>query len=293
EKQLSYWEDTLRGVSTISLPTDYSRPSIQSHQGSSVSISLSPELSSSLIALSQKEGVTLFMVLLAAFKVLLSRYSGQDDICIGTPIANRTQSELEGMIGFFVNTLALRSDLSGNPSFREVLGRVKETTLSGYDHQLAPYEKVVDRVVKTRDMSMSPLFQVLFVLQNTPEEATIELEELSLSSYDSEENTSQYDLILNAEDSDSSMVLSMEYCSALFDEVTIHRMLAHYQELLGSIVDNSAEKIGSLSMLRQEEKDELLGAFNNIKVAYPSDKSIVDLFVAQVKNSPDNIAIVF
>ncbi|WP_345027292.1 amino acid adenylation domain-containing protein, partial [Flavivirga jejuensis] len=293
EDLLSYWEDTLNGVSTISLPTDYSRPPVQSHQGSSVSISLPPELSSSLIALCQKEGVTLFMVLLAAFKVLLSRYSGQDDICIGTPIANRTQSELERMIGFFVNTLALRSDLSGNPSFREVLRRIKETTLSGYDHQLAPFEKVVNRVVKTRDMSMSPLFQMLFVLQNTPEEGTIELGELSLSSYDYEENMSQYDLILNAEESDSSMVFSMGYCSALFDEVTIHRMLAHYQELLGSIVDNSAEKIGSLSMLTQEERDELLGVFNTTQVKYPIDKTIIDFFEEEVQNNPDHVAIVY
>ncbi|MFH6996242.1 condensation domain-containing protein, partial [Flavobacterium sp. FlaQc-48] len=132
ENQLSYWEAKLSGVSTLSLPTDYVRPSVQSNEGASVSLELGKELRDSLSSICQQEGVTLFMLMLSAFKVLLSRYSGQDDICIGTPIANRTQSELEGMIGFFVNTLALRSDLSDNPSFRDLLSRVKQTTLEGY-----------------------------------------------------------------------------------------------------------------------------------------------------------------
>ncbi|WP_245980573.1 condensation domain-containing protein, partial [Flavobacterium aquicola] len=160
ENQLSYWEAKLSGVNTLSLPTDYVHPFVQNHAGAVVSLTLDDNLRTSLNSICQEEGVTLFMLMLSAFKILLSQYSGQDDICVGTPIANRTQSELEGMIGFFVNTLALRSDLSGNPSFKDLLLRVKQTTLEGYDHQLAPFEKVVDRVVATRDMSMSPLFQV-------------------------------------------------------------------------------------------------------------------------------------
>jgi len=164
ENQLAYWESKLRGAGTLSLPMDHARPSVQSNAGANVSLELDKKLSTSLSSICQEQGVTLFMLLLSAFKVLLSRYSGQDDICVGTPIANRTQSELEGMIGFFVNTLALRSDLSGDPSFKDLLARVKQTTLESYDHQLAPFEKVVERVVNTRDMSMTPLFQVLFVL---------------------------------------------------------------------------------------------------------------------------------
>ncbi|MCX2765105.1 amino acid adenylation domain-containing protein, partial [Aquimarina muelleri] len=147
DSQLLYWEEKLKGVNTLTLPLDYARPSVQSIEGSSVSFDLDEALSDSLKSLCNNEGVTLFMVMLSAFKVMLLRYSGQEDICVGTPIANRTQSELEGMIGFFVNTLALRGDLSGNPSFKELLKQVKETTLEGYNHQLAPFEKVVDRVV--------------------------------------------------------------------------------------------------------------------------------------------------
>ncbi|OXB20629.1 condensation domain-containing protein, partial [Flavobacterium tructae] len=143
EDQLSYWESKLSGVSTLSLPTDYPRPSVPSNAGAAVSLALDQKLKTSLNAICKEEGVTLFMLLLSAFKILLSRYSGQEDICVGTPIANRTQAELEGMIGFFVNTLALRSDLSGDPSFKDVLSRIKQTTLEGYDRQLTPFEKVV------------------------------------------------------------------------------------------------------------------------------------------------------
>ncbi|WP_340203794.1 condensation domain-containing protein, partial [Ascidiimonas sp. W6] len=152
ENQLAYWEDKLKGVSNLSLPTDYHRPAIQSNKGASISFSIDKELSESIQRLCRAEGVTPFMYLLAAFKVLLFRYSGQTDICVGTPIANRTQAELEGMIGFFVNTLALRSDLSGEIEFKELLSQVKLTTLQSYEHQHAPFEKIVERVVDTRDM---------------------------------------------------------------------------------------------------------------------------------------------
>ncbi|WP_345027254.1 condensation domain-containing protein, partial [Flavivirga jejuensis] len=221
------------------------------------------------------------------------RYSGQGDICVGSSIANRTQSDLEGMIGFFVNTLALRSDLSGNPSFREVLGRVKETTLSAYDHQLVPFEKVVDRVVETRDMSMSPLFQVMFDLQNTPEEKDVALSNLVVSSYEYTAGTSQFDLTLNAEQRDAVISLDMEYCSALFDKATVVRMLAHYQELLIGIVSNINQKIGSLSMLPATEEHQLLRGFNDTSVSYPLEKTVVDLFEEQVLKSPESIALLF
>jgi len=187
ENQLSYWEAKLSGVTTLSLPTDYVRPSVQSNEGADVSLELDHNLRNSLNSICKEEGVTLFMLLLSAFKVLLSRYSGQDDICVGTPIANRTQSELEGMIGFFVNMLALRTDLSGDPSFKELLSKVKQTTLEGYDHQLTPFEKVVDRVITTRDMNVTPLFQVLFSLQNEGdnfEEKDRGLNDITISGYE-------------------------------------------------------------------------------------------------------------
>ena len=154
-----------------------------SAKGARLSLKLNKELTSLVNDLSKRENVTVFMTLLTAFKVLLSKYSGQEDICIGTPVANRTQTELEGMIGFFVNTLALRSEVSNDLSFQELLQEVKQTTLNAYDHQQVPFEKVVERVVSTRDMSMSPLFQVMFVLQNAPATGVVELEGLTLSPY--------------------------------------------------------------------------------------------------------------
>ncbi|WP_062053012.1 hybrid non-ribosomal peptide synthetase/type I polyketide synthase [Aquimarina longa] len=294
EAQLSYWEKKLEGVSILSLPTDYVRPSIHSTVGANISFELDKELSNSLELLCKQEGVTMFMLLLSAFKVLLSQYSGQDDICVGSPIANRTQSELEGMIGFFVNTLALRSDLSGDPSFRDILGRIKQTTLEGYDHQLAPFEKVVDRVVTTRDMSMSPLFQVLFVVQNTPESSEeLNLQDITISEYDFDIVTSQFDLMLSVSEGDTGISLDMGYSRALFNKGTIDRMLLHYQELLNSIVSDITKPINSLSMLTATEEYQLLNVFNDTKISYPKEKTIVDLFGEQVRKTPEATAIVF
>ncbi|SFJ90871.1 non-ribosomal peptide synthetase, partial [Myroides guanonis] len=242
----------------------------------------------------QQEGVTLFMLMLSAFKVLLSRYSGQEDICVGTPIANRTQSELEGMIGFFVNTLALRSDLSGNPSFKALLSRIKQTTLEGYDHQLAPFEKVVERVVNTRDMSMTPLFQVLFVLQNTPKESKdISLEGFTLSEYEFDMVSSKFDLNMVISEFEEVITLNLEYSTTLFDKDTIDRMILHYQNLLQSIISDITQPIDSLSILTKKEEIQLLDVFNDTFTEYPKDKTILDLFSEQVKNTPDAIAVVF
>ncbi|REG90461.1 non-ribosomal peptide synthetase, partial [Flavobacterium aquicola] len=293
ENQLSYWEEKLKGVSTLSLPTDYVRPVVQSNEGANVSLELGKDLRDSLSSICQEEGVTLFMLMLSAFKILLSRYSGQDDICVGTPIANRTQSELEGMIGFFVNMLALRSDLSGDPSFKELLSRVKQTTLKGYDHQLTPFEKVVDRVITSRDMSITPLFQVLFSLQNSEESKDAALEGVTLSSYDTQVESSQFDLTLNVSESNNGISLGINYCTALFDKATIDRMLLHYQELLVSIAGNITQPISSLSLLTSQEANQLLYEFNDTDVAYPLDKTIVDLFTEQVKKTPNAIAVVY
>ena len=292
EDQLSYWEDKLGGVTPLSLPTDYKRPSIQSYEGSNISLRLDADLSNLLSDLCFKEGATLYMVLLSAFKVLLSRYSGQKDICVGTPIANRTQSELEDMIGFFVNTLALRSDLGGNPSFKEVLDSVKETTLDAYDHQLAPFEEVVDKVIATRDMSMSPLFQVMFTLQNTPEIRDSDFDDIRISSYNLRETTSQFDLILTAIEEPGGISLSMTYCTALFTKGSMERMLVHYKELLNSLVKDIALPIHSLSMMTNQEREELLYGFNDTIVEYSEDKSIIDLFKEQVERTPDAVAII-
>ena len=299
DAQLAYWEGKLKGVDTLILPLDYARPSIQNSEGGEVSVILNKDLSLSLKALCQQEGVTMFMFLLSAFKVLLSRYSSQEDICVGTPIANRTQAELEGMIGFFVNTLALRSDLSGNPSFKTLLKKVKTTTLEGYKYQQTPFEKVVDKVVTTRDMSLTPLFQVMFDYHNEvsileeEENGNVEAQDFTVSGYENSDTVAQFDLTLDVSEENESIGLSLSYSTALFKEATIVRMLEHYKEVLKSIADDIEQPIGDLSMLTSEEENQLLTIFNSTDVAYPLDKTVVDVFRSQVQKSPDAIAAVF
>ena len=169
EGQLAYWKEKLADLSTLELPTDRPRPPVPSYQGAHLTFDLPAPLTQALKELSRREGATLFMTLLAAFQVLLHRYSGQEDIAVGTPIAGRGRTELEGLIGFFVNTLVLRSNLAGNPAFTELLARVRETALGAYTHQDLPFEKLVEELSPSRDISRNPLFQVMFVLQNAPD----------------------------------------------------------------------------------------------------------------------------
>ncbi|WP_158447897.1 non-ribosomal peptide synthetase [Aquimarina longa] len=296
DRQLEYWSNQLRGTSPLYLPIDYTRPSIQSNEGTNIGFTLDEELSDALKAMSKREDVTIFMLLLTAFKVLLYRYSGQEDICVGTPVANRTQGEIEDVIGFFVNTLALRSDLSQSPTFTALLHQVKEVTLGAYDHQQVPFEKIVDKVVTTRDRSISPLFQVMFTVQDSleTEETTASIiEGLKLSSYNFKEDTAQFEITLTAMTSSKEIFFNIEYCTALFKENTIQKMFIHFEELLRSIVKDSKTSIGSLSMLPTKEKDQLKDIFNETKVVYPSERTIIDLFKNQVLQSPLATALVF
>ena len=180
EAKLKYWKEKLEDVLTLQLPTDYNRPALQSSRGAAHSFSLDKALSAQLVALGNAHGATLYMTLLSAFNVLLYRYSGQEDICVGTPIAGRNHQELEGLIGFFLNTLALRSQVRGDMTYTELLQEVKATTLEAYAHQEVPFEKVVETVVKERDMSRNPLFQVLFSLGNTPDVPELKLGNLTI-----------------------------------------------------------------------------------------------------------------
>jgi non-ribosomal peptide synthetase component F len=202
ESQLTYGRHQLAGAPPLELPTDYPRPRVKTFSGASQFVQLPADLRDELLALSQREGVTLFMTLLAAFQVLLARYTGQSDISVGTPIANRTRTELEGLIGFFVNTLVLRTDLSGNLSFIEVLKRVREVALGAYAHQDVPFEQLVEALQPERDLSRSPLFQVMLVMQQVSVSQTVEAtespEELALSGLGVEQNTTKFDLTLSA-----------------------------------------------------------------------------------------------
>ena len=204
EKQIAYWREQLSDLPMLQLPTDYSRPLLQTYRGNQHTLHFSKSLTEALRALSRSEGVTLFMTLLGAFQVLLSRYTGLKDVGIGSGIVNRNRSELEDLIGFFVNTLVLRTDLSGEPGFREVLRRVRQVTLQAYAHQDVPFEQVVAELHPERDLSRQPLFQILFVLQNFPL-PVMELGELSISSMMLESGTAKFDLTLSLEDSDQGL----------------------------------------------------------------------------------------
>ncbi|WP_212004915.1 non-ribosomal peptide synthase/polyketide synthase [Chitinophaga sp. HK235] len=291
QEKLGYWKNKLSGTATLQLPTDYPRPAVQSTKGAMYSFRLDRELSATLQVLSQQQGTTLFMTLLAAFKVLLYRYSGQEDICIGIPIAGRTRQETEGLIGFFINTLALRSDLSNDPSFTTLLQQVKQTTLGAYEHQEVPFEKVVDAVVKDRDVSRTPLFQVMFVLQNAPEGEALKLGPLELQQQDMTHTTSRFDLSCSMIEGADGLMGSIEYCTDLFSEETISRMLMHFEQLLRAVADAPDTAVGQLRMLSHAEEKYLLEAFNNTVSAYPVRETIVSLFDTQVTMRPHATAL--
>ncbi|MCX2761529.1 amino acid adenylation domain-containing protein, partial [Aquimarina muelleri] len=293
DKELSYWESKLKKVSPLVLPTDYTRPSIQNTNGADIAISLDVKTRESLKNICKEEGVTMFMGLLSIFKVLLYRYSGQHDICVGTPIANRTQSASEGVIGFFANTLALRSDINHEMSFREVLEQVKRTTLEAYDHQQAPFEKVVDRIIMTRDMSMTPLFQVMFTLQNDTDNEVITLPGLDVSPYPYETSTSSFDLTLTVTETIAGLGLNFTYATALFSKETIQQLAQHYKTLVIEFIGNRNHSVDTVPMLEVSEIERLLKEFNTTKKDYPLDKTVAELFEEQVQKTPDEVAIVF
>ncbi|WP_392535131.1 amino acid adenylation domain-containing protein [Nostoc sp. C117] len=293
QNQISYWQQQLKDAPVLlSLPTDRPRPAVQTFAGAIQEFALSVELSNQLTQLSQKQGCTLFMTLLAAFDTLLYRYTGQLDILVGSPIANREHSEIEGLIGFFVNTLVLRTDLSGNPSFNELLSRVRQIALGAYSHQDLPFEMLVEALQPERDLSHPPLFQVMFVLQNTPMSG-VELAGLTISSLPPQSTIAKFDLTLSMHNSAAGLVGIWEYNTDLFDASTIERMSGHFVTLLSGIVANPEERISQLPLLSQTEQQQLLVEWNNTQADYPVDKCIHQLFEEQCLSTPDAIAVVF
>ncbi|MEH2243499.1 non-ribosomal peptide synthetase [Nostoc sp.] len=306
QTQLAYWREQLNGISILHLPTDKPRPAIQSYQGATQFLELPLKLIDALEKLSQQEGVTLFMILVAAFKTLLYRYTRQEDIALGSPIANRNRSEIEGIIGFFVNSLVLRSNLSENPTFRELLGRVREVTLGAYSHQDLPFEKLVEELHPERNLSHHPLFQVVFGFQNAPMSA-LELPGLVPSFINIDLKKTRFDLELHlwkcSEDfrslwggnweSSEGLRGVMVYNIDLFDKATISRMLKHFKTLLSGIVANPEQRIANLPLLSEVELHQILVEWNNTQADYPQDKCIHQLFEEKVQQYPDSIAINF
>ena len=293
QNQLTYWQQQLKDAPTLlSLPTDRPRPAVQTTAGAYHEFALSVELSQKLTKLSQEQGVTLFMMLLAAFDTLLYRYTEQSDILVGTPIANRNRSEIEGLIGFFVNTLVLRTDLSGNPSFAELLTRVRLMAMDAYAHQDLPFEMLVEVLQPERDLSHAPLFQVDFLLQNDPL-ATVELTGLTVSPLPIETVTAKFDLTLGMQNTGNGLVGVWEYNTDLFDHSTIARMAGHFVTILAAIVANPSERIDQLPMLTAVEQHQLFVEWNDTQADYPEDKCIHQLFEQQVRFTPDAVAVIF
>jgi amino acid adenylation domain-containing protein len=292
ETQLAYWTQQLEGApAVLALPTDHSRPAVQTYRGARQSLELSHPLTEKLKALSDQASVTLFMLLLAAFKTLLYRYTGQEDILVGSPIANRNRRELRGLIGFFVNTLVLRTDLSGNPSFQELLGRVRQVALGAYAHQDVPFDRLVEVLQPERDVSHTPLFQVLFTLRNAPQVEAIP--DLVLSSSEVDCETAQFDLSLIVETTEQGLTTWLEYNTDLFEAATITRMLGHWQNLLENIVANPQARLSELPLLTAAERHQIIKAWNDTEADYPQDLCIHQWFEAQVERTPDTVAVVF
>jgi surfactin family lipopeptide synthetase A len=292
EKQLSYWKQKLANAPTVlELPTDRQRPPIQSFRGATQYFEIPQSLLQALNALSRKEGVTLFMTLLGAFQTLLYRYTGQQDILIGSPIAGRNRTEVENLIGFFVNTLVLRTDLSGNPSFKELLQRVRDMAVSAYANQDVPFEKLVQELQPERSLSYHPLFQVMFVLQNTPGQ-TLELPGLTVTPVEVDKLASQFDLTLSMEATEQGLQGVWEYSTDLFDTATITRMTGHFQTLLEQIVANPIQQIDTLPLLSATERQQLLVEWNNTYKDYPQH-CVHQFFEQQVTKTPDAVAVVF
>ncbi|GJM33278.1 MAG: hypothetical protein DHS20C18_22790 [Saprospiraceae bacterium] len=293
EDKLDYWEHKLAGVEPLSFPTDYPRPLIHSLKGDSHDFVLDKTISLRLKEIANEEGISLFMLLLAAYKVLLYRYSGQTDICVGTTIANRPQKDLESLIGYFVNTLALRTNLQNNPDFAEVLSRVKATTLEAYQHVSVPFEKVVGRVDKERDQRISSLFQVLFVMDNNPNSLDEGLSDLVVQTEAFHFKIAKFDLTFFVTETGEGLRFSINYCTDLFVPETIIRLKEHFTQLLKSVAKNHHQPIAELELLKSAEKTQLLTTFNQHEVSYNADRTIIDLFEEQLLKTPDVIAYSF
>jgi amino acid adenylation domain-containing protein/non-ribosomal peptide synthase protein (TIGR01720 family) len=293
QEQLGYWKNQLEGsLPLLELPTDRPRPAVQSQDGDHLYFNIGEDLSRGLERLSRENGTTLFMTILAAFQTMLYRYTNQTDICVGTPIANRSRAELEDLIGFFVNTLVLRSDLSGEPEFRELLERVREVALNAYAHQDIPFEMLVNELHPQRDTSYSPLFQVMFVMQNIPTTA-LNLPGVVLETMDITTHIAKYDLSLTVAGDEHGLGGVFEYSTDLFDRSTIERMIDHLKKILAEVISDSSQRISRIPILSEGERQHILYGLNDTAVDYPLDTCVHKLFEAQVERTPEGIALVF
>ncbi|HYV13029.1 MAG TPA: amino acid adenylation domain-containing protein [Pyrinomonadaceae bacterium] len=288
--ELNYWREQLTPPPPVIELLAGTRPTAQTYNGSIETLTLPVDMKDSLKALSFGEGVTLFMTLLAGFKVLLQRYTGQTDIAVGTPVAGRNNVDTESLIGFFANTLVLRTDLSGDPTFRELLKRVRETALGAYLHQNVPFERLVEELHPVRDLSHTPLFQVMMALQNAHAE-TLELAGLSLTLQDVPATTAKFDLLMFCEESEDGLKFTLEYNTDLFERATINRLLQHWQNVLAGVLAAPDARISSLRLMGPAEQKQVLQTWNNTARDYAGPELIHALFERQAEETPNAVAV--
>jgi len=294
-QEIAHWRERLHGApAVLELPTDRPRPAAQSFRGSNEALDLDPGVAAALKTLSQQQGTTLFMTLLAAFQALLSRYTGQEDIVVGSPFTNRQRSEVEGLIGFFVNTVPLRTVLSGDPTFHQLLQRVKATALDAYDHRELPFEKLVEELRPERNLSYNPLFQILFAVQGSA--AAVEhVAGITLHLQDVDTGTAKFDLtctvIPRDKDKDSGFTTSFEYNTDLFEPQTIRRMMDSFHSILEAIARNPEQRVSELPLLSQKERQRVLVDWNSTHVDYPREKCVHQLVEAQARLDAEAVAV--
>ncbi|HZM71053.1 MAG TPA: amino acid adenylation domain-containing protein, partial [Candidatus Cryosericum sp.] len=291
DRQLAYWRERLRGLPILDVPADRPRPPVQSHRGAAEPLRLPRELSSALLRMTRNEGVTLFEVLLAAYQLLLSRYAGRTDIAVGAGIANRTRPEVEGLIGFFVNLLVMRTDLSGNPRVRDLLRRVREVTLGAYAHQDIPFERLVEELQPGRDLSREPLVQVALVLQNMPMPPLELPGGVSIGVLDLPRRNAKYDLTLYAWEGEDGLSGFFEYSTDLFDAATVARMAGHFRLLLEGMVGGVERRLSELGVLTGEERERVVGGWNATGAEYGWKGSIQEAFERQARERPEAQAV--
>jgi amino acid adenylation domain-containing protein len=290
EAQLAYWRGALAGAPpAIELPADRPRPPAQRFEGAIHEFTLPATVAQGVRALARKEGATVFMTLLAAFNVLLARWSGQDDVVVGSPMAGRTRPELEGLVGLFVNTLPLRADLSGDPSFREMVGRVRAATLGAYAHQELPFERLVDALKAERDPSRNPVFQVTFVLQNEPR--VFEFAGVQVSPLEVESGTAKFDLTLAVQERPDGLACAWEYSTELFDAATIARLTGHLSRLLASAVADPGRRVSALELLDDGERA-LLARWSTVEDTRPRTDGVLERVAENARQAPDAAAVV-
>jgi amino acid adenylation domain-containing protein len=292
-EQLAYWRDALAGApTTLALPLDRPRPAVQTTtHGANARFVVPRELAVRLEEIARGENATLFMILLAAFHVLLHRYTGQDDILVGSPVAGRNRAEVEGLIGFFVNTLVLRGDLSGDPAFRDVVARVKKAATGAYAHQELPFEVLVDELKPERTLTQTPLFQVAFALQQ-PRERTLRLGALRAEVLPFDSGTSKFDLALSMEEAGEGIEGTLEYNADLFDAATVARMVAHFERLLAHVAGDPSQPLSAIELLTSDERRRMLVEWNDTARPVP-DVTVIDQFREQVRLRPDAAALSF